>query len=60
MNELDVLNDKIRLKQTQIAAEQNPQRKQALIKQLERLKIQKQIRELIIKKDQINDSIYKF
>lgn len=53
MDELNVLNDKIRLKQTMINAEKNPQRKQELTKQLEKLRIDKQRKELLIRKDQI-------
>lgn len=53
MNELQILNDKIKLKQTQINQEKNPERKHTLLKQMARLRIQKQIRELMINKDNI-------
>ena len=40
-------------KQTQINAEKNPEKKKGLLKQLEKLKIQKQIKDLEMKKQNI-------
>ena len=51
--QLNILNDKIRLKQTEINHETNPHKRAQLSKQLQKLKLYKQMEEIKIKIQQL-------
>jgi hypothetical protein len=50
---MDKIDDKIRVKQTQVSVENDPVRKQVLQKQLRKLQLQKEIEQIKIRIEQL-------